>query len=230
MDFGETRTKLWSDPGCQEMFIGQWRQFARRYKGVGSDRLSFDLVNEPTNISADDYARLVRRVVAAIREEDPQRLVIAEGIYVATHPVFSLADLGLVQSYHCYNPMELTHYKATWAGSPQLLPTWPLKKNGRIICDRGNLSRGLKAWHDLAAKGVPVHVGEFGCYKYTPHDVALAWMRDFLGLVKESNWGWALFCLRGVVGILDSGREDVHYEDFHGHKLDRKMLALLQAS
>ena len=28
-------------------------------------------------------------------------------------------------------------------------------------------------------------------------------------------------------GFLDSGREDVKYEDFKGHKLDRKMLELL---
>ena len=30
-------------------------------------------------------------------------------------------------------------------------------------------------------------------------------------------------------GILDSGRTDVAYEDFRGHKLDRKMLDVLRA-
>ena len=33
---------------------------------------------------------------------------------------------------------------------------------------------------------------------------------------------------RGSFGILDSDRKDVQYEDFNGHKLDRKMLELLQ--
>jgi hypothetical protein len=28
--------------------------------------------------------------------------------------------------------------------------------------------------------------------------------------------------------VMDSGRADVQYEDFRGHKLDRKMLDLLQ--
>jgi len=28
--------------------------------------------------------------------------------------------------------------------------------------------------------------------------------------------------------VLDSGRKDVQYEDWHGHKLDRKMLDLLK--
>ena len=34
----------------------------------------------------------------------------------------------------------------------------------------------------------------------------------------------------GSFGVLDSDREDVAYEDWRGHKLDRAMLDLLQAS
>jgi len=34
--------------------------------------------------------------------------------------------------------------------------------------------------------------------------------------------------LRGPFGVLDSERQDVAYEDFKGHKLDRKMLELLR--
>jgi hypothetical protein len=30
--------------------------------------------------------------------------------------------------------------------------------------------------------------------------------------------------------VADSGRQDVAYEDFQGHKLDRQMLDLLQAN
>jgi len=33
---------------------------------------------------------------------------------------------------------------------------------------------------------------------------------------------------RGGFGILDSERADVQYEDFKGHKLDRKMLELIK--
>ena len=33
---------------------------------------------------------------------------------------------------------------------------------------------------------------------------------------------------RGSFGVLDSGRSDVQYEDFEGHKLDRKLLDRLQ--
>jgi endoglucanase len=73
-----------------------------------------------------------------------------------------------------------------------------------------------------------VHVGEWGCFNKTPHTVTLAWMKDCLSLWKEAGWGFALWNLRGAFGVLDSERADVQYEDFKGHKLDRKMLDLLQ--
>jgi len=36
--------------------------------------------------------------------------------------------------------------------------------------------------------------------------------------------------VRGSFGILDSGRTDIELEDWHGHKLDRRLLTLLQKS
>ena len=78
----------------------------------------------------------------------------------------------------------------------------------------------------LADKGVGVHVGEWGCFNKTPHEAALAWMKDYLELWKEAGWGWALWNLRGSFGIVDSNRPGTVYEDFEGHKLDREMLEL----
>ena len=87
----------------------------------------------------------------------------------------------------------------------------------------------LKPWRDIAAQGETVFVGEWGCFNKTPHEVALAWMKDWLNLWSDAHFGWALWNFRGGFGILDSGRADVQYEDWHGHKLDRAMLNLLQA-
>jgi endoglucanase len=56
----------------------------------------------------------------------------------------------------------------------------------------------------------------------------LAWMEDSLSLWKEAGWGFSLWNLRGDFGVMDSERADVQYEDFKGHKLDRKMLELLR--
>jgi endoglucanase len=86
----------------------------------------------------------------------------------------------------------------------------------------------IDPWKRLEAMGVSIHVGEFGAYTKTPHKVVLAWLRELMSQWKEAGWGWAMWNFRGGFGILDSGREDVKYEDFKGHKLDREMLEILK--
>jgi hypothetical protein len=86
----------------------------------------------------------------------------------------------------------------------------------------------LKPWREISARGAPVFVGEWGSFNKTPHAVTLAWMKSWLEQWKQARYGWALWNFRGSFGILDSGRSDVKYEDFHGHQLDREMLKLLQ--
>lgn len=86
----------------------------------------------------------------------------------------------------------------------------------------------LEPWEPALRAGIPVFVGEWGVYNKTPHDVALRWMEDCLRLWKEQGWGWALWNFRGPFGVLDSDRPDVEYVPHAGHRLDARMLELLQ--
>lgn len=95
--------------------------------------------------------------------------------------------------------------------------------------DAARLERRLRPWVDLAASGAPVHAGEFGVFHHTPHAVALAWLRDATTIFRTHGLGWALWELRGEFGVLDSGRADVRYDTWRGHRLDRAMLDVLQA-
>lgn len=86
----------------------------------------------------------------------------------------------------------------------------------------------LRPWQPAFDAGIHVMVGEFGAFNQTPHPLVLRWMEDNLQIWKERDLGWALWNFRGPFGVLDSERRDVAYETFRGHKLDRKMLELLQ--
>jgi endoglucanase len=223
---------LWKDEKALEACAYQWGQFARRYKGVPNARLSFDLLNEPPDVPEATYVRVVRGLVEAIRKEDPDRLILADGLKWGTVPVHGLAGLKIAQSTRGYDPMQVSHYKASWVkGSDRWPePTWPLKGPRGETWDKARLRRQrIEPWKALERKGVGVHVGEWGAHHFTPHQVVLDWMRDSLELWKEAGWGWALWNFRGSFGVLDSGRRDVAYEDFKGHKLDRKMLELLRS-
>jgi len=220
---------LWTDEEAQKQFDFQWSQFARRYRGIPSTQVSFDLVNEPARLDVARYAKVARRVVAAIRKVDPERLVISDGLQWGRQPLPELADLGIAQSTRGYDPMEVSHYQASWVnGQRWAEPTWPLKQGNKIIDREWLYQNKILPWKKLAEKGVGVHVGEWGSYNRTPHDVTLRWMRDFLELWKEEGWGWAMWNFRGSFGILDSRRSDVAYADFRGHQLDRKMLDLIR--
>ncbi len=221
---------LWKDEKALEVCALHWATFAKRYKGIPNDRLSFDLLNEPADIPEESYARVVRRLVQAIRAEDPERLIIADGLRWGTVPVHRLADLGIGQSTRGYEPMRISHFKASWIqGSDEWPePTWPLRSGDSEINRETLVRTRIRPWQDLEKKGVGIHVGEWGAFNRTPHPVVLAWMRDCLDLWKSAGWGWALWNLRGSFGVLDSDRADVQYEDFRRHKLDRRMLELLQ--
>lgn len=371
------KKSLWTDPEAQEVFAMHWREFARRFKGIPSDQVSFNLVNEPADVKPEVYARAVKPAIEAIRAEDPDRLIISDGLQWGRNPCMDLVPMQVAQATRGYEPFPLTHYKASWAHTgPMPVPTWPMLDAGgwlagpgkkdmmaplrlagpfpgiarvrvrvaevsshsRMVVRAGNATLldhvfhcgsgtgewskavfrpqwkdyqnvydrdyeaaipagaadivventegdwmtlseiglrradgtedvlGLQAsygrkpapmryvaggsprfeapvgmdretlWREriepfraLEAKGVGVFVGEWGAYNKTPHPVVLAWMRDCLENWKRANWGWALWNFRGSFGVLDSERADVRYEDFEGHKLDRKMLDILQA-
>ena len=219
--------------------VFHWKAFARRYKGIPNRRLSFDLINEPPKMLSyegyleERYVEIVKALVAGIREMDPNRLIFADGINVGQAPVMGIVDLGLVQSTRGYLPKAFTHYTANWAPHDEFEtlnpPTWPLKDDQGKIWDRDRLKlEYIDKYKPLVDRGVQIHVGEWGCYNKTPHPLVLAWMEDSLSLWKEAGWGNAMWNLRGDFGVLDSGRQDVSYEDFKGHKLDRKMLELIR--
>lgn len=216
-----------------EAAVHHWRHLAERYKDVPSSRLSFDLFNEPPFMPDQSrYVEIARALIAAIREVSPDRLIVADGADIGQTPVMGLADQGIVQSTRGYLPKMISHYTATWVPPNEFesleKPTWPMVDKHGVLWDRRKLRAELiTKWKPLTDLGVPVHVGEWGCYTQTPHDACLAWMSDLLALWKEAGWGWAMWNLRGGFGIVDSDRVGVQYEDFRGHKLDRRMLELL---
>jgi len=217
-----------------DAFIYHWKYFAKRYKGITNNHISFDLLNEPPkNTNVKRYTEIVRAVVKGIREEDPDRLIVVDGIDIGRNPLLGIEDLNVVQSTRGYDPMSVSHYTATWVPEDEFetfdYPTWPLKGDNGKLWDKSALKEKLiDRWQPLIAKNVQVHVGEWGCYNKTPHDVCLRWMEDALSLWKEANWGHSMWNLKGSFGILNSGRTDVKYEEYKGNKLDRKMLVLLK--
>lgn len=234
---------LWTDQEALDAFCFHWNLWATRYKNVSKKKISFDLVNEPSmredmndqhsprsTVPGDVYRRVAKAAVEAIRKENSKRIIIADGNDVGNKVIPELIDLDIAQSCRGYTPGIISHYKAPWANKdPDNLPEpkWPGQVGDRYL-SRTILDEYFKPWIALAEQGVGVHCGECGCWNKTPHEIFLAWFNDLLGILHENKIGFALWEFSGDFGILNSGREDVMYEDWYGQKLDRKLLTLMQ--
>ncbi len=220
---------LWSDEDAQRVCALHWAAFARRYKGIPNSRLSFNLFNEPSLVAPEAHRKVVARMCEAIREHDPERLIVCDGRSWGNIAPVELVGLNVAAATRGYQPMQITHWHASWVGGSDRWPepTYPHKEGSQVWNREFHRERLVKPWQALEERGVGVMVGEFGAFNRTPHKVVLAWMRDCLDNWKEAGWGWALWNLRGSFGVLDSDRKDVSYEDWRGHRLDRQMLELL---
>jgi endoglucanase len=234
---------LWKDKDAQDAFNFHWQMWADRYKDISGDKLSFDLLNEPAYIEnmndqfakkgpvpGDIYRKVAEGAVNAIRAVSPDRLIIADGNGGGNSVIPELFDLKIAQSCRAYWPGLISHYQAPWVWkdpSKAPAPVWPGTIDGKYY-GREQLEEFYKPWIELLDKGIGVHCGEGGCWKKTPHNIFLAWFDDVLDILTKNGIGYALWNFRGDFGILDSGREDVNYTDWHGHKLDSKLLDLLK--
>ncbi len=233
---------LWTDQQALDAFCFHWNHWAKRYRSESPEKISFDLLNEPSmredmndqhsrrsTVPGEVYRKMAKAAAEAIRKENPNHLIIADGNDTGTKVIPEITDLNIAQSCRGYHPGIISHYKAPWANKdPENLPEpkWPGQVGDKYL-SRDMLETFYQPWIDLVNKGVGVHCGECGCWNKTPHDVFLAWFGDVLDILSRNGIGFALWEFIGDFGVLDSRRADVAYEDWKGHKLDRKLLNLM---
>ncbi len=233
---------LWRDEAAQNAFYFHWSMWAKRYKNTSNKLVSFDLVNEPSMredmndqhsargpVPGHVYRKVAKGARDAIRKEKTDAIVIADGNNTGSLVVPELTDLSIAQSCRGYFPGQISHYKAPWANKDTTnlpAPKWP-GQVGEKYLSRQMLEDFYKPWIELSKQGVGVHCGEGGAWRRTPHDVFIAWFGDVTDILFANNIGIALWNFIGDFGIINSGRSDVAYEDWYGHKLDRKLLNLI---
>ena len=222
---------LWQDTEAQEAFVFLWETFAKRYKGISNKDLSFDMLNEPPDIdqygcTRDIHEKIMRHTIASIRQIDPSREIVLDGLEGGHTAIPELADTNTIHSGRGYTPFEVSHHKAEWVEGweDMTLPNYPGE------WDYNALKAFYQPWRDVEKMGVKIHMGEFGCYNKTPNDTALRWLTDLMSLWKDFGWGYAFWNFKGPFGIADHGRAGAKYEKIDGFNIDRELLELALAS
>lgn len=234
---------LWKDEAAQEAFYFHWGMWAKTFENMAPGKISFDLVNEPcTREDMNDqfsargpvpgplYRKVAKKAFETIRSFNPGHFVVADGNDVGSSVIPEIADLDIAQSCRGYYPHYVSHYRASWVWKnpdEAPMPVWPGIIDGKEF-GRKTLEDFYQPWIALKNQGVGVHCGECGCWNQTPHKVFLAWFGDVLDILTTHGIGYALWNFRGDFGIMDSGRKDIDYKDWYGHKLDQGLLDLLK--
>ena len=99
---------LWKDEEAQQAFYEHWEMWAKRFKSVSRELLSFDLVNEPcfkedmndqfspvTAIPGDIYRKVAIGCLGVIHKQNVDRLVIADGNHGGSLVIPEITDLPI---------------------------------------------------------------------------------------------------------------------------------------
>ena len=128
-----------------------WVQVAERFKNK-SDKLLFEIINEPNGMTVAQVDDLNQRILGIIRASNPTRIVIYGGnMYANSEQLLTAAipnDNYLIGYYHSYDP---------WQFSGQGIGTWGTANDYQQL---RNKYQSVKNWS--VANNIPIHHSEFG--------------------------------------------------------------------
>jgi len=233
--FNAKEKPLWTDPKAQEKFFALWRDLSGELKKYPVALVAYELMNEPVADDPEDWNKLVETLVRQIRRDEPHRkIVIGSNRWQSTSTFDQLripaSDRDIILSFHCYTPMLITHYKASWTGvgkytGPVNYPGWIVDPNeiSKLSPDQAQLAKANNGVYNreklesllakplaLAQKlDLPLYCGEWGALPATPRAARMQWYRDMRANLEKHNIAWANWDYKGGFGIVDrNGQPD----------------------
>ena len=228
--FNAPERPLFTQAGEPKRFAGLWRDLSAGLRGRSRDRVAYELMNEPVADDARDWNRVYRFPYEAIREAEPDRTIVLGSNEWSQAKTFDglevpEGDAHLILTFHYYNSMIITHYRAQWIREcreytgPIHYPGTPISPEdfGRLD---GELQGLLAKWnypHDasvmkaemaapLAVRertGLPLYCGEFGVTGATPDALRAAWCGDVRRVCEKLGIAWSVWTYKGGFGLYD---------------------------
>lgn len=190
----------------RERFLRLWEQISRRYQ-TQSDRLYFELLNEPhDNLTDELWNVYLRDALNVVRETNRDRIVIVgPGRWnnLSQLPLLKLPhdDRRLIVTFHYYSPFHFTHQGARWVkGSERWLGMRWQGTDEEQQAIRNDLN---KAAQRAERENRPLYLGEFGAYGKAEMESRARWARQVRTEAERCGISWAYWELAAGFGVLD---------------------------
>lgn len=232
------KNSLFTDEEAQQGLINLWSQLQDTLCSYSTDWVAYEFMNEPVADEHEQWNALVAKVHKAIREREPNRVLVIGSNRWQGHETFKYlrvpeGDKNIILSFHYYNPFVLTHRGAPW--TPIGLYEGPLTYPGKMITEadyeacsdtvkmqiqqyltedwgRDMIYAQMKDAIDVAAKyDLQLFCGEWGVYEPVDRDLAYAWTKDMLSVFDEFGIAWTTWCYDADFGFWDRYKKD--YKD-----------------
>jgi endoglucanase len=225
-----------------------WTYLAERFGTM--PHVLLEILNEPTAQDDAIWDEVKNEFVAHIRKYAPKSpIVVGSNRWNAADTFANLTpaeDDNILYSFHYYNPIIFTHQLTPWNLDEAFLqvarpypgnyvrtedvPVYKLQYDwGQWNIDR--MRKSLDAVLTFRQKfNLPVACNEFGVFVQTERKSQLAWMSDFMDILKEFGIGFSYWNYKNLDFGIHSDGESLHknlaqYQN--ADKCDEDLVALL---
>lgn len=226
-----SRNTLWVDSMAQENFVSLWIKLSDTLHRYSNKMIAYEILNEAVAPDHEDWNKLMNKTVAAIRMQEPERvLVIGPNMWQIAPNLQYLklpeGDRNIILSFHTYTPLAFTHYKADWTQIKyykgpvhypgQIISTEDYKKyidtTNRALLDQTsdaleifNKQRLIEVFKEglgyAKSKNLQLYCGEFGCMPTVDRKERLLYYSDMISAFEENGIAWCNWEYKGDFGI-----------------------------
>ncbi len=224
------KQRLAKEDDFVERFADFWRTIAKRYALYDSERVFFEILNEPEMHDAYRWYGVEAKLAAAIRQSAPVNTILAPGAswdndndLLFQEP---LRDPNVIYVFHFYEPHIFTHQGATWgafywhwlkdlhypsdpknaaevaATVPEAVHRLDVIRYGQDHWDAVRIEAEINQVFEWAKqRGVPVVCNEFGVYRHAQPQDRNAWIKDVRTSLERHDIGWAMWDYSDSFGV-----------------------------